>query len=320
MSDGASNSFGPAGSFARWRYAAKPASWPKLLVPAALGQVLGICATGEISGAGLVLGLAFTLADLLFIVFLNDWGDQRVDSLKREMFPDGCSPKTLPDGILTPRALLWAGLGFGLCAAAVGLGAELWLGRRFALLGSLASLAVFVAYTLPPIRLNYRGGGELLETLGVGVLLPWFSFYLQSGEVWGPQLWVLPGFALLSFSSAVASGLADEESDRRGGKVTICSAFGNAKARRLIEWLVLGGALAWSVASSAGTVPGPRLGVFLAVAVVLTQWRRIRAVSPTAITAAFDAQRRYKQSLHRAIWWSTLVLCAGMMLEATGLW
>ena len=29
---------------------------------------------------------------------------------------------------------------------------------------------------------------------------------------------------------------------------------------------------------------------------------------------------RYKQWLHRAIWWSTLVLCAAMMLEATGLW
>ena len=42
---------------------------------------------------------------------------------------------------------------------------------------------VFVAYTLPPLRLNYRGGGELLEMLGVGLALPLYNVYLQAGAM-----------------------------------------------------------------------------------------------------------------------------------------
>ena len=67
----------------RWVYAAKPASWPKLLVPSLLGQGLGVAATGHLDVAALLLGLVFSVFDLLFIVFLNDWGDRDVDRIKR---------------------------------------------------------------------------------------------------------------------------------------------------------------------------------------------------------------------------------------------
>ena len=83
----------------RWLYAAKPGSWPKLLVPMLLGQAMGVAALGAVRVEAILVGVAFTVLDLLFIVFLNDYFDRRVDAVKREMFPDGCSPKTIPDGI-----------------------------------------------------------------------------------------------------------------------------------------------------------------------------------------------------------------------------
>ncbi len=170
----------------RWVHAAKPDSWGKLLVPFVLGQAMGLGPALEGAGVSIVavlLGLAFVVLDLLFIVFLNDWGDREVDAIKRRMFPDGCSPKTIPDGILSARALLLAGLGAGALALLVAALASSLLDRPLLVPAALGALAIFVAYTLPPLRLNYRGGGELCEMLGVGVVLPWIEAYLQGGRV-----------------------------------------------------------------------------------------------------------------------------------------
>ena len=93
----------------RWWYAAKPGSWPKLLVPMLLGQALGAREVATPSVAALLGGGVMTIALLCFIVFANDAGDVEVDRIKRRMFPQGCSPKTVPDGVLTRRALVLGG-------------------------------------------------------------------------------------------------------------------------------------------------------------------------------------------------------------------
>ncbi|MDQ3033745.1 MAG: prenyltransferase, partial [Myxococcota bacterium] len=175
----------------RWAFALKPASWPKLLVPMLLGQAIGIDASGRLSIAGLVLGVAFTVLHAAFVVLMNDWGDQHVDRVKRSMFP-GSSKKTIPDAILPSRVLLAVGALAGLGAVAVALLGEIALGRPWLTVGAVLAVAIFVAYTLPPLRLNYRGGGELLEALGVGIVLPWINAYAQSGRLVAPALLVLP--------------------------------------------------------------------------------------------------------------------------------
>lgn len=275
-------------------------------MPFALGQAIGLGAGHGISWAALAAGLAFTVLDLLFVVFLNDYGDREVDAIKRRMFPDG-SPKTIPDGVLAARQLLFAGLAAGAAALGVAIAAGVWLDRP--LLGPVAALALglFVAYTLPPIRANYRGGGELLEMLGVGVLLPWMQAYLQGGAWLVEGLWLLPGFALLALASAIASGLADERSDRRGGKTTFVSTFGNRIGRRAIEALAMAGGIAWLAAPAL-----PWWVTAPAAAIVLFEAGRTIAASAAATTDAFDAQRRYKERLHAAVWRGAL--CAAMLL------
>jgi 1,4-dihydroxy-2-naphthoate octaprenyltransferase/chlorophyll synthase len=287
---------------ARWLYAAKPDSWQKLLVPFVLGQAIGLGPALEagrgFSIAACASGLAFTVLDLLFIVFLNDWGDREVDAIKRRMFPEGCSPKTIPDGILPASSLLLAGLASGALALAVAGVAELWLDRPGLTVASALALGIFVAYTLPPLRLNYRGGGELLEMLGVGVVLPWLNAYHQGGAARAEGLWLLPGFALLSLASAIGSGLADERSDRAGGKRTVVTTIGNPLSRKLLELLVVLGALAWLATALVG------LPIWLggtAAITVLANAVDLRRASPRAETDAFAPQRAYKACLHRAI-------------------
>lgn len=287
----------PRGILARWRYAAKPASWPKLIVPSLFGQAMGLGAARQLDLVALALGAVFTVFVLLFIVFLNDWGDREVDAIKRRMFRRECSPKTIPDGILPAHHLLFAGIAAGALALAIAVAGQFALDRPLLAIFAAASLFVFVAYSLPPLRLNYRGGGELLEMLGVGVALPVFSAYLQGGSLALEGLYLLPGFALMSLAGAVASGLSDERSDRRGGKSTFVTRFGNRWARRAVEVLTFAGAAAWLLA------PGLPWWLHLGPAVVaLFHAGAMLALSSAAKTDAFEAQRRYKAQLHHGVW------------------
>ena len=301
----------------RWRTALKPASWPKLAVPTLLGQALGIAtAGGKVHSGAVLFGFVFLIFDAAFIVLLNDWADQRVDAIKRSQFPHAGSPKTIFDGILEPPQLLRAGLAAGLAALLVSLAFGVSFQRPALLLGGPLALLLFVAYSLPPLRLNYRGGGELLEACGVGLVLPWINTYAQSGELFPKQLGALGGYLALSLASAIASGLSDEESDRVGGKRTVVTLLGNGVARRLAELGVLSGAALW-------------LGMILlfdlrvafwvgaaAAAVTLQYFVKVLRSSSTAVTGAFAAQGAYKLHLHHAIWRGGTVLALGVLVQA----
>jgi 1,4-dihydroxy-2-naphthoate octaprenyltransferase/chlorophyll synthase len=278
-----------------------------------LGQVLGGVTAGAFSAASAGFGVAFTILDLVFIVLLNDWGDRMVDAIKRRAFPEGCSPKTIPDRILPATHVLVGGLVAGMLAVIVAFVAASALSRPLLGVAGLACIGLFVAYTLPPIAANYRGGGELLEMLGIGVALPWLNAYAQSGALMPRGASLLAGFSVLALASAVASGLSDEETDRQGGKSTVVTRMGNRSARRLVETFMLLGAALWLGSSLTSPRQIPLIATAPAAALVLWQYFRVRAISPEAITNAFSAQGRYKRELHRAIWWGGTAVAVGLV-------
>ena len=302
----------------RWLYALKPASWPKLLVAALLGQAVGIAAAGGVDVVALLAGAVFTMLHLSFVVLLNDWGDQDVDALKRRLFPELSSPKTLVDDILEPRSVLLAGIGAGVLALGVGLAGELWLDRPGLAVGAGVCMLLFWAYTLPPIKLNYRGGGEVLEMVGVGFALPWWNAYLQSGEVSPPGMVVLPAFLLLALSSALASGLSDEPSDRLGGKKTFTVLFGAAAVRQAVEGLVIGAMIVWALLPL--LAPGTVSGLVLApvIVVMALEFVDLREAGASSDVETYRGIGRYKDKLHACIWRGTtvlaLLLAAGTLL------
>lgn len=288
----------------RWLYALKPASWAKVLAPAALGVALAVSHPEARIGEGLLLAALHALATVSFLVTTNDWADQRVDAIKRRRFPDGCSPKTIPDGILPARALGAASL---LTAALmVALGA--FAGARHAslqpLLFSVLGIGALAAYSLPPLKLNYRGGGELLEAGGIGLGMPIAAAsFLFPLPLRGALLWLLGGLFFTALSSAIASGLSDEESDREGGKRTLTTALGNPAARMLSLASLAVGGLVWFVAHLNATLPRETA---LPLLILIGFGLQAQGRSSAAVTGAFAAQAAFKQSLHRAIWGSTL--------------
>ncbi len=295
----------------RWLYALKPGSWPKLGAPFAFGQALGVVTAERFDPWAFGFGGIFTLAYLGYIVLLNDWGDRELDALKRRMFPDGCSPKTIPDGVLSARAVLAGGLVCGsIGLGAVALGAAS-MERPLFFTGGVAALLIFQAYTFGPLRLNYRGGGEFLEMLGIGIAVPWLNAYAQSGEVWASAYGLIGGHAVLSMASALASGLSDEESDRAGGKRTFVTAFGNRSVRAWIRRLIPLSVMVWfctALLESGG------IGAVIAGGFVVGHYgQRAQDISPSAVTNAFSAQKRYKNELHKAIWYGTLVMSVALV-------
>ena len=121
---------------------------------------------------------------------------------------------------------------------------------------------------------------------------------------------------LLALTSALASGLSDEQSDRAGGKRTFVTTFGNRAVRWLAELCLGLGAAAWIVIALAF----PRILVWWAAlpgaAVVLWHGWQARRVSGQAVTNAFAAQGGYKLELHRAIWRGHLVLAVLLVVAA----
>ncbi len=309
--------------FQRWRYASKPASWPKLLCPMLLGHALGLHALarqGEpaVSNPWLVLALllGFVVSNALYIVWLNDYADRRVDALKRKMFPNAGSQKTIADGILPARQLLGAGALAGVVSLALAVLLATYTGHGSVVVAAALGLLVFWAYSLPPLRLNYRGGGELLEVLGVGLVYPCIGLLAHVGPGFEPEHWLVLGAAPLALASAVASGLSDEQSDRKGGKRTLVVLLGNTLGRRVVE-----GSLALGVTGLvAASVLSP-LPVWLAlpgVLVCVACYPAVRSASQAATTGEFSAQGRYKLALHRLIWatQSTLALTVALRLVA----
>lgn len=299
----------------RWWYAAKPASWPKLLVPALVGQAAGFATARVGSLEAFVAGVALTVLLLCFIVFANDAGDEHVDRIKRAMFPEGCSPKTIPDGVLSRGSVWSAGVVAALGCLAWAMAVGWMLPRPRLWLWTVLALGLFVAYTFPPLRLNYRGGGELLEMVGVGAVLPALHVYLQAGHVEATLAWVAPGLLCTALASALASGLSDEVSDRAGGKRTFVTMVGNRRARRWVERLILASAGWWAVV---GVFAADAFSAWAAAAGCVwtfVGWQGLRRLSTRATTNAFRGQRAYKAVLHRCIWGAGVIVAIGYAIR-----
>lgn len=297
-------------TFQRWLFSIKPASWPKLLVPATLGLALGISTNGlDIRAVGVVY--VFTILLGLFIVWMNDWVDQRVDRFKREMFPES-SHKTIHDGYLNANQIFTAGSLAGLGAIAWGFLAAHLLDNPNLGIGGIICVGIFVAYSLPPIKLNYRGGGELLETVGVGLALPLFVANTMGFDPRFVPWPILGGWVALCLASALASGLSDEESDRAGGKTTFVTALGNKTVRMVIDLMGPTAIVLTLIVAKIGFLP--LWAALVPCAFLYFHWRDVKKLSFNALTNAFDEQRSYKHALHLAIWRYGLVLSICIIL------
>lgn len=251
----------------------------------------------------LLNGFLFTFFLLAYIVLLNDYADIHVDTLKRKMFPDAVSPKTIPDGILPKKQVLVVGICSAILCVLVSIWLDIYLQKVYAVLFAILCIVVFAFYSLPPVKLNYRGGGEFLEMMGVGVLLPYFHFSLYVGFLFPTALMFLLSLTgVLSLTSAIASGLSDEESDREGGKTTLVTLLGNDMAKQIIFFIFTLSYFFFLLFFITQSEWNHWVFVSVFILFYLYEWKKIQVLTPKARTNAFEEQRVYKDHIHYLIW------------------
>jgi len=237
-----------------WFKASRPASQLYILVPLLAGQLYARSAGRGFDWGAAALVHAFGLFLQLFIVYANDLADVATDRLNRTFTPFSGGSRVLVDGDLTGPALRRGAAAAALLSlascATLGAIAGSWLPVALCAL----SLLMLGAYSYPPLRLNYRGGGELLQMLGTGLLLPVFGYVAQSGELSGFPAQVMAVLLPTALGCAVSTSLPDEISDRASGKRSATVLLGSRGAQLVTVLLHVASlaTLAWMLAGDGG--------------------------------------------------------------------
>lgn len=101
----------------------------------------------------------------------------------------------------------------------------------------VAGNALGWSYTSPPLRLAYRGMGEIATALAVGFLVSVFGFYIAASEI--PVEYFLYGAPMLFYGITfiIDVQIPDMEADRKGGKRTFVTVMGREISFRAIALL-----------------------------------------------------------------------------------
>jgi 1,4-dihydroxy-2-naphthoate octaprenyltransferase len=215
-----------------WLQASRPLAQANVAIPLLFGQALALDVCGTFACRPLLVAFAFGVAVQLFIVYANDAADWESDAKNETFNRYSGGSRVVPEGKLTADELLVG------AAVAVGvmlllaIWAWLALGRAWLIVIIALSALLTWAYSFRPIRLSYRGHGEWLQAIGVGVVLPIAGFYLQCGDIdrlsW---LTMAPSF-VLGWAGNLTTALPDTSSDAATGKRTYAVRRGERAARR----------------------------------------------------------------------------------------
>lgn len=220
-----------------WLQAARLPSQLYIFWPLLLGQALAVAQGTSLSWSALLLCQGCGLTMQLFIVFANDVADRETDLLNTTATPFSGGSRVLVTGALAPEELARAALACAVLCLLLGLTLRGFSGTWAPLLLILTGLGLLWAYSFRPARLSYRGGGELLQMLGVGAVLPLIGYSAQSSGLSGMD-WTLLGPLLpLSLACAMSTALPDAPSDARSAKRTTAVLFGVRTAQYLIVGL-----------------------------------------------------------------------------------
>ena len=118
-------------------------------------------------------------------------------------------------------ALIWLALALFGGAAAIGLALVAVTGSMTLLWIGIAGILVGVAYTAPPLKLVYRGWGEVAVAIGFGPIMLLGAYVVQTGSLaWEPFLLSLVPGILIALILYV-NEIPDRRSDASAGKRTL---------------------------------------------------------------------------------------------------
>jgi len=148
--------------------------------------------------------------------------------------------RVLVDALLTREqtwaiALVFAGLGIGLGALIVFVRepAVFWIGAVGLVLGW--------SYHGPPLRLAYRGLGELDVLLCYGPILAVATYVMQAGTWSWAAFWLAVPLGVFIAAFLWVNEFPDFLADRTAGKWNLVARLGRVRASRVLPWIYASG-------------------------------------------------------------------------------
>lgn len=113
-----------------------------------------------------------------------------------------------------------------------------------------------IGYSLPPLKIAYRGGGEFLVMVTYSVALVWSGYFVQAGPIHSPLPWILSfpiGFAV--FALITITQFPDMEADRQAQKRSLVLLIGEPPAIGLVAVAIALSVLTVLIALLTGAIP-----------------------------------------------------------------
>jgi 1,4-dihydroxy-2-naphthoate octaprenyltransferase len=186
-----------------------------------LGALLAAARGWDLEASKLIFGYAIFGTAHLSVSFSNDYFDRIADRMDERTPVSGGSGVLQKHPELERPALLVAVM---LIVISVILGTAFTLVYGYQwwfLLFVVAGNLVGWFYTAPPVRLAYRGWGELSTAVAAGLLMPGMGYLVATGSI---DLWFLiMTIPLLCYGLffIISVELPDVETDRRSGKLNM---------------------------------------------------------------------------------------------------
>ena len=225
--------------------------------PLVLGNVIAWYEFGHFSWARLILSLLIGLMIHLVTAFVNDVADIQTDEANASRTPFSGGSGVVVEGRLSRSDLIkgaaWAIVLTVVLTGFMILGLHVHWGILLFVIWGIASAT---EYSLPPVKLSYRGGGEFLVLVTYSIALAWAGYYSQAGPAVSPLVWALSipiGFAV--FSLITITQFPDLEADRKAGKRSLVIVFGVKKTLSIVLLAVSLSVLSLMVFLLTGSIP-----------------------------------------------------------------
>lgn len=193
------------------------------MLPVFVGCLIAYHETGEFRASHLVLAELIALFVLIATALANDYADVEADRLNRNFGAFSGGSRVIPHGLITRRHMGIAAIISGSVALSLSLIFVFFLKAHPVILGMNAlGLFIGVEYSLPPLRINYRGWGELFVMGMYSVFSILFGYVAQRGLSCDQDIFFAAApVAITMFLMILITEIPDLESDAVAGKKTL---------------------------------------------------------------------------------------------------
>ncbi|MFQ6066842.1 MAG: prenyltransferase, partial [bacterium] len=206
-----------------WLRAVRAQFFTASVVPVILGTSVALHSSGQFN----LFLFCLTLAGIIFAHagtnLANDYYDHRSgnDFVNKSPTPFSGGSRVIQNGLISAKKILVAALVFFALATSIGLYLNhVCRGNLILILAFLGGFLGFF-YTADPLKIGYRGIGELAVSFGFGPPLVLGSYYVQTQNLSWEPVWSSIPIGLLIGLVLYLNEFPDYEPDKTVGKKTL---------------------------------------------------------------------------------------------------